>query len=236
MIDIKHFDKYYENNMSYEPAAANCSKLLQDKEHALIGISPFNSYYSEKRIADLIKWGMNNFKDFHLFVPDTLPIFNFLSLGYSEGKAKSKSKHQWNYLKSKISKAFMANGFGEYPASKVITINDTEPLSNNEIYKDIHEKCLYRYRNDQAFKEKCLKASESIFSNPLDPTKNNINFEIAVQYILGELPIALDTPKILGVKSSLFIYHDNIDFFVNLYKVHDELLSTKQGHLIVKFL
>ena len=222
-----------ENNVVCEPAAANCSKLLEGKEHAVIGISPFNSYYSEQRIASLIRWGIDNFNDFHLFVPDTLPVFNFLSLGYPEERAKSKTKHQWKYLNNKITKAFMANGFTEPPCSKLITIS--EPLSNNEMYKMIHQKCIDQYKYDPVFKKQCLKASESIFGNSYDPATGDTKLEIAVQYLLGELPLYLNTPEILGVKSSLFIYHDKIDFFVNLYTGHHKLLSANQGHLIVKF-
>lgn len=234
MIDIKHFDKYYENNVSYELASTNCSKLLEKKEHALIGISLFNSYYSEERIADLIGWAMKKFKDFHLCVPDILPIFNFLSLGYSEAKAKSKTREQWNRLRNKISRAFVTNGFHEYPTYKVITISDL--TSNNTIYQEIHRKCKFKYENDLKFKEECQKASEAIFGSSFNHENEQKKLDIAVQYLLGELPLYFDTPRILGTESSLVIYHQNIDFFVNLYKVHDELLSTKQGHLIVKFM
>lgn len=223
------------NGIFVNPISTNCKKLAAEKEHVLIGISPFNSYYSEERIERLICWGKDNFNRFHLFVPDTLPYFNFLALGYSNAEAQKKTKRQWNYLRNKINKAFIANGLCfNKDASKLVTLGET--LLNNEEYTKLKQYCLNKYNNDPLFKKKCLDVSKMVlcgYCNKADDAK----LEDAVQYLLAELPLFFDTPKILKIDSSLFVYHEKIDFFADLYNIRDdERLASNQGHLIVKII
>ena len=56
--------------MKEEPVTRNCAKILNAREHAVIGISPFNSYFSEQKITDLIVWAKETFGTFHVYVPD----------------------------------------------------------------------------------------------------------------------------------------------------------------------
>ena len=223
------------SSLDYEvtsvPVSQNCAKIFQLKEHALIGISPFNSYYSEERITKLIHLGYSTFKDFHLFVPDTLPYFNFLAMGYAPDKAKNKTKRQWNYLKNKIVKGFSNNGFLFEAASKIVTIGET--LKNNDAYNLLHQACLQKYKNDASFKKNCLDASKNILVSYTDSELDD-KLETAVQYLLAELPLYLDTPSILKIKSSVFIYHEKLIFFEKLYRLRsNELLANNQGHLII---
>ena len=80
--NVAHLDEK-PSKVSVAPLSLNCENLLKRREHVLLGISPFNSYYCEFRITKLIEWARDNFKNFHIFVPDTLPYYNFLALGYS---------------------------------------------------------------------------------------------------------------------------------------------------------
>lgn len=217
------------------PISAKCEEILKTQEHILIGISPFNSYYSEQKITQLIYWGKLNFKQFHLFVPNTLPYFNFLAMGYLPNKAHNKTNRQWNYLKNKIQKALVNNGFSmQHFSEKIITISDH--LSKNPIYNQLHQACLKKYDEDSFFKKTCLNVSKIVLSNYTDLITDQKNLEIAVQYLLAELPLYLNTPDILMVPSSLFVYHEKLNFFYDLYNTRtNELLANNQGHLIVTF-
>lgn len=217
-----------------------CDNLIQSKEHALVGISPFNSYYSECRIGELIHFAHTNFKDFHLFIPNTLPYFNFIAMGYLPNKAKIKTKRQWNYLKNKIIRAFVSNGFSRKDFfKKIITIDET--MDNNISYNQLLELCFKKYESDISFKEDCLTASSMMLRGYPDAENNShtkntpLKMELAVQYLLRELPLLLDTPKILGVTSSVFVYHEQIDFFKKLYgNCDNKLLASNQGFLTLK--
>jgi cyclo(L-tyrosyl-L-tyrosyl) synthase len=239
MMDITSKTNVFQNgNEEYKKFSAilvspNCQRIANNKEHVLLGISPFNSYYSEERISQLIKWGSLQFKNFHLFIPDTLPYHNFLAIGYSPLEAERKTKKQWKYLRNKIIRAFNKNGFTEDDTySKMITIEASEKNLN---YVNLYQACVSKYENDPVFKEKCLSASTFI----LEKYTNNAGPKMlheSVKYLLGEIPFYLNTPKILNINSSLFVYHEKVDFFTELYSDRtNNLLSDQQGHLILNF-
>ena len=53
----------------------------------------------------MINWANTQFRSFQIFIPDKISYYNFVQLGYSEGKAKQKVRKQDNYLYNKIIKS-----------------------------------------------------------------------------------------------------------------------------------
>lgn len=78
--------------MKEEPVTRACAEILHAREHAVIGVSPFNSYFSEGNIASLIAWAKANFRAFHIYLPDGPSQFTLEALGYRESNARKKAK------------------------------------------------------------------------------------------------------------------------------------------------
>ncbi|OZH53372.1 hypothetical protein AFK68_18095 [Hydrocoleum sp. CS-953] len=74
MTELELISKVY-------PITSNCQLLYERGEHAVLGISPFNSFFSEKNIATLSNWAMNNFKSFNLFIPDEPYVYTVMVFG-----------------------------------------------------------------------------------------------------------------------------------------------------------
>ncbi len=72
------------------PITENCSRALRLGKHAVIGISPFNSYFSELRLQKLIRWGLSSFERFHMFVPDTPARYTLEALDTTHKKQVTK--------------------------------------------------------------------------------------------------------------------------------------------------
>jgi len=215
------------------PASSRCEEILEKREHVLIGISPLNSYYSEEKITELIRWGHTEFKDFHILTADTLFQQNFLAIGYPVDKAKKKTRLNWNSLRNKLTRAFLSLQIPEEIYQKKI-IALCGKLPENQVYKDLYNSCLKRYNQDPEFKQKCLAACKEVLKNYTDSISDFV-LETAFNYLLGELPFYLDTPSMLGVNSSLLVYHKAIPFFIDLYRDREKnLVATNQGHLILE--
>ena len=216
------------------PVSERCKEILEKREHALVGISPFNSYYSEENITKLICWAKNNFKDFHVIFPDQLPYYNLIAAGYSEERTIQKLKHQIRNFRSKINRAFITNAIPEEERHKKTLL--ISHFSNNPIYCDLYNRCSERYLNDHQFKKTCNDSSAVVLRNYTANIETSI-LDVAAKYVLGELPFYMDTPKLLNVNSSLLVYHLPISFFTNLYKTNtDNFVAFDQGHLILKFI
>jgi cyclo(L-tyrosyl-L-tyrosyl) synthase len=213
------------------PISPMCEKILKEREHVLIGISPFNSYYSEENIEKLVIWGHTRFKNFHVFVPDTLPYSNFLAIGYPHNKALTKTKRQARYLLNKVNRVLLKLTSSTITDDKIITISK---VSQNMAYCGLYNACLEKYTHDMDFKKTCQAASSMLLKSYTSNVTEQM-LDVASKYLLGELPFYIDTPGILGVKTSLFVYHESIDFFVNLYANRRQYFVVDiQGHLVLK--
>lgn len=209
------------------PIGKNSSKIYQKKEHILIGASPFNSYFSEQNLTILLDWGLKTFQDMHVLVPNKISYYNFLALGYSENKAKEKTRRQDNYLINKIKRAFGNLEISETEANrKIVLLND---FKKNSTYQQLYSICLNLFEKNADFKKGCLETSSWIFKNYLNVTENTLE-SFCVRYLLYEFPFFMNSSSILQVPSSLFVYHSIPEYLKKLYE-KIEIVSSSQGFL-----
>lgn len=221
-----------QDNFSCSFVSSQSQHLFTQKHHALLGISPFNSYFSEKNISLWLQWALKNFASFHIFVPDTLPIYTFLALGYSESKAIQKAKRQACYLKNKIYRALSKN----HIVMEQLLI-DMSVLEKNNQYLHIKEKCNELYLTNIQFKDQCDLSTGWVINGQKIKDETRANKNIAVEYILAEMPLFIDTPAILNTPSSLFVYHQTPQIINYLHANHikNKFISENQGFIELAF-
>lgn len=208
--------------------------LPSKKEHfALIGISPFNSYFSVEKILEICEWVHNKYDDFAIFIPDEISKYTFEALGYTKEKLNRKTKKQDNYTINKVNRA-LSVFYDKYKIEKEIEIFTISRLKQNKSYKDLYIIFSQMFLNNKIFRKNCLNVTEWILSN----NDNNISVDdfqknIAVQYFLFELPIMTYAIDILKLDSCDFVYH-NIPSFLKFLYINAELVSPKQRFLILK--
>lgn len=196
-------------------------------DHALIGISPFNGYFSEENLTKLISWAITTFKDYTLFIPDSWSIFTLMGQGYSEQKAKRKTRKEDFRLKNRVIRSFLNNDISvETALNKILMATSLEKEPN---YKKIHLKCIEKFNGDIKFRDICLSTSNFILSKTSENIMEN-DINTAVHYFLNELPLFLDAPKILGVSSSFCVYYNIPGFIEEIYQ--DSLRSPNQGFMV----
>jgi cyclo(L-tyrosyl-L-tyrosyl) synthase len=214
-----------------QPINEKSYRIYNLKNHALIGVSPFNSYFNEPNLIKLIEWALSTFENTTIFIPDQLSTFTLLALGYSEKRAAYKVHRQDTYLNNKVIRAFKAIGFEQISAEKMIK-SFTEISENNQ-YKKIYEECLAQFDQCEKFRNGCMSTSSWILQSYSKHHKiESAETNVAVKYFLKELPLFLDTPSILNVESSLFVYH-KIPFFLQSLYLSNTFISNDQGFLRV---
>ncbi|MDR1243890.1 MAG: tRNA-dependent cyclodipeptide synthase [Endomicrobium sp.] len=242
LFDFKSFLKGWfiinKNVTSIKFVNSESEKIFNLKEHALFGISPFNSYYSEDNLKKLFSWALNNFKKISVCIPDGASTYTLQAIGYPKDKADRKTKRHDNNLRNKTINALVANNLSEDEAkSKMVFFTDL--AQNNKKYLEFCKLYEQMYENDKNFREGCLLTSKHVLSakgNSACVDERALNF--AVKYFLAELPLYLNTPDILNVSSSLFVYKDlPTDFLNKIYNngPFSSLLSLKQGCLAIQF-
>lgn len=212
--------------------ASSISEIVFKKGDAVVlGISPFNSYFSESAIAKLYDWSLSRFKNIWIFVPDAPTKFTLMALGYEENQAIKKSRRQCKYLFNKIEKAVDLQ-------SKAVTLVNSEWLSSSVMYQKKLSLIYQLFDSNKSFREECLQCSRLIMSN-YSHKVNEINDHtllVAVNYLLAELPIFTASTDIFDEKSAVFCYHNNPPFIQRLFKDNlFGLVNNKQGLVTVTF-
>ena len=215
------------------PISDNSREIYNLKQHGLIGVSPFNGYFNESILMKLISFSIKTFNKINIFVPDTLSVFTLMALGYTKKESEYKTQRQDRYLQNKVIRVLQKLGFDEYKAKEMIITFTC--LSSNKDYRNIFNDCLNKFRDCQDFRAGCLSTSTWVLGNNLRTTILEDNRDvIAVEYFLRELPLFLDTPKILNVETSVFIYHKPPLYLEYLY-LNNLIVSSKQGFLKINF-
>jgi cyclo(L-tyrosyl-L-tyrosyl) synthase len=197
------------------PLTESCYDISRKKEHACIGISPFNSLFTEDYISSLIKWSLENFENFHLFIPDEPTFYTLEALGYDANDCRRKMKKQLNWLKNKIDKALEANDV----RSKESHVLNWETLSSNPIFKRELDKSFGLFDSNEQFRKECILSSRWVLQNKIEEKDiTDTKLLKAVKYFLSEIPLFAATNDIVGTKTSLFCYHQSIAFHEKLYR------------------
>jgi cyclo(L-tyrosyl-L-tyrosyl) synthase len=208
--------------------------LFNLRSHALIGVSPFNSYFSKETLTELFSWALKMFKDINIFIPNEISSYTFEALGYDKNKALKKTRSQDRYLKNKTLMALMVSGLNENEAvKKIVFFTD---ISKNEKYISFYNTYKDLYETDKNFRNGCLLTSKWVLEGKCDlKTIDEKALGIAVQYFLAELPLFLNSPEILNLESSLFVYKDTPEFVNRIYNdnLFSYLPSKSQGYMTI---
>lgn len=180
----------------------NCDNLYDTT--IIIGISPCNKYFNEDNLINIFNFVKYKFKDIIIYIPTNNSIFNYLSLGYNEHKSYKKVKKNDNNILNKVIKAINNTNLINY---KLYLQNDLEEIKE---YKEIRLNIFTLYLNDTKFKNLCQSISKSI--------NNNFNEEIAVNYILYELPIYFASSYIFNKEKCTIMYHSFNELWIELLR------------------
>ncbi len=208
---------------------------LEKRPFALIGISPFNSYFSAEKILEIFEWVNRQYTEFAVFVPDQISKYTYEALGYKESRTHQKTRKQDNYTINKINNALLCF-YQNYPDKGKISIHSISQLRKKQSYQDLYIKYSDLFNKDKGFRQNCLDMTEWVLLNT--SKDKNVKIEesqknIAVQYFLLELPIMTHSTNILELESCDFVYHTIPKFLKHLY-YDKKLVSPTQNFLVLK--
>lgn len=215
-----------------QPLTERCQANFRTRVHACVGISPFNSYFSEQRIADIARWALSTFSDVHLYLPDEPSAYTLEALGYPPEKAAWKARRQSQYLRNKIRRA-LARLDIEHPDDLVL---DSAALSTNKHYNRLNREVERSFATRPEFAAECMEASRWVLDNrlPNGAVATEEQLRSAVRYFLAELPLFSDAAGITGRTNSVFCYHQPVPFLQRLYEGRlDWKPSPRQGFAVV---
>jgi cyclo(L-tyrosyl-L-tyrosyl) synthase len=221
MLNFHNTISKFQYSIEYDPK-------IHPNNHALIGVSPFNGYFTTSNIEKTLIWAHSNFKSFEVFTMDKASKYNLIAMGYSENEAIKKTTKQDQHLKNKIIRGLESIGFCKDESKKKILLISN--LCGDDKYIEVYEHCKYLFRSNSSFRDDCLNASKQILLDKTDHITDEL-LDVSVQYLLEELPVWINTPYILNVPFSVFVYKDLSTHWYNIFNKYG-LVSDNQKILV----
>ncbi|MFI6492281.1 tRNA-dependent cyclodipeptide synthase [Streptomyces sp. NPDC050564] len=219
-----------------QPYTPHCQVIHAAGDHAVIGVSPGNSYFSAGRINDLARWGIDHFDRVDFVYTDLHVAEMYEALGYAADDARRKAVKNLRGVRAKVNAAVEAFGTGGGSGGGRLAAHAMSDFADNPAYRRIHDHIRELLDTDGEFRETCDALVDSYLSSKVLGGREGTERqrEVCLKYVCAEAPLFLDTPAILGVPSSLNCYHQLLPMAELLYARGSGLRASRnQGHAIV---
>jgi cyclo(L-tyrosyl-L-tyrosyl) synthase len=215
-----------------QPYTPHCQVIHVAGDHAVIGVSPGNSYFSARRVNDLAQWGIEHFDRVDIVYTDLHVAEMYEALGYSADDARRKAVKNLRGVRAKVTGAVEVYGSGR----DRLRAHAMSDFTANPAYRRIHDHIQQLLDTDEEFRRTCDALVDSFLSSKVLNGRAGTarQREVCLKYVCAEAPLFLDTPAILGVPSSLNCYHQLLPMAELLYSRGSGLRASRnQGHAIV---
>lgn len=212
-----------------QPFTPHCEVIRTAGDHAVIGVSPGNSYFSARRVHDLARWGLARFERVDFVYTDLYVAEMYAASGYPPDDARRKAVKNLRGVRAKVLGAVQAVD----PGGTRLYAHAMSDFRGNPAYREIHDRLQARLATDDEFRTTCEKLVDSFLAEKAGRA-TDAQREVCLAYVCAEAPLFLDTPAILGVPSSLNCYHQLLPMAELLYSRGAGLRASRnQGHAIV---
>ncbi|MFB9903471.1 tRNA-dependent cyclodipeptide synthase [Allokutzneria oryzae] len=213
------------------PYTERCADLLSTGEHALLGISSFNSYYTDERVEQLLSWAYCEFGKVNVLLPGAEASWIPSMRGANPGRARKRARQEVARVRRRVLRTLEDLGVDD-PDSVSFTWTE---MADNDHYDRILEESWTSYQANEEFREACEAISTRVLQTNFGTTNPDPwTRESLIGYLLAELPFLVDTPRILGVENSVFCYHRDSPMVELLSRSSfSPRISPNQGHIVV---
>ncbi|MER6996861.1 tRNA-dependent cyclodipeptide synthase [Streptomyces sp. NPDC000410] len=215
-----------------QPYTEHCQVICAAGDHAVIGVSPGNSYFSAQRVTDLARWGLAHFEQVDFVYTDLHVAEMYAASGYDPDDARRKAVKNIRGVRAKVTNAVEAVD----PGGTRLRAHAMSDFTGNPAYREIHAHLQELLETDEEFRATCDKLVDAFLSSKVLDGKpaTALQREVCTKYVCAEAPLFLDTPAILEVPSSLNCYHQLLPMAELLYSRGAGLRASRnQGHAIV---
>ncbi|MCP2168188.1 tRNA-dependent cyclodipeptide synthase [Goodfellowiella coeruleoviolacea] len=216
-----------------EPCSARCQRIWQHGDHALIGVSTGNSYFTQERLAALLTWAGHFFTDVDVLYVDTHIDTMLVALGHSAQHATKLAKSRIRDVRRRIRRAleqirpggdrFRVHALSDFlaePTYQRLRVHVDQALASDHRFASVCEDMVRRF----------------LLARPDPDGDAPKTLRAGLNYLLAELPFFVDSPAIFGVSSSANCYHVSTPLVEYLVRYQDGVLraARNQGFMVVR--
>lgn len=208
------------------PFTPACERLVELGDHALIGISAGNGYFSQHRIAQILEWTGRRFAAVDLLYADLHIDTMHRAAGAEEAQATKRACRSLRDVRRRIRRAMEAV---HVPARvRCLALSETVRTPG---YRSVRQRIERALAEDPTVRRACEEHVRRAVGPQADP--GGARFRAGLAYLCAELPFLLNTPEVLAVNTSVCCYHDLLPVLAELHG-NVSHLHPDQGHLVLR--
>ncbi|MBP9772990.1 MAG: tRNA-dependent cyclodipeptide synthase [Candidatus Pacebacteria bacterium] len=202
--------------------------ILEDSSAFLVGTSLYNSYFTQEKLNELIRW-ISVYKKRTIAVVTDLPVIhNLIAIGKTEAYAKKKVRRHGRNMELRCERAVSQT------ESSLAQVYCWDKFVGHQAYQQGLEKMSNLYVRDANFAQCARDMTQQVLNNKLGVYANDEEVEIAVNFLLEELAFLCWSDDILGEDSVAYIYHQEMVIFSKLIRGEFDIeISSNVHHLVV---
>ncbi|WP_202638914.1 tRNA-dependent cyclodipeptide synthase [Bailinhaonella thermotolerans] len=185
------------------PETENCREILNKGKHALLGVSNGNSYFSRSRMSSLFSWAASTFEAVDVIVADKHIDDVLRAQGYDERRARKKAHRETQATFNRVVEAAAESTSHR----ERITVRRLSDFSDDPAYLAVFADSTARLRENAPAYSVVRSMTRAFLCSRTQDSVREDQVDMAFCYLEAELPFFLDTPRILGVESSVSCYH-----------------------------
>jgi tRNA-dependent cyclodipeptide synthase len=213
------------------PYTDACAAIVDRAEHVVIGLSPFNGYFSAIAIQRMIAWGCRHFRKVDVLLPGYEAIYTLTAAGVAPIDATRKLRRELLRLRNTSLRSLQDHDV-EQPQQR---IRSWTRLLENRSYLALRQQVRRSYHEDFSVRQACRNAAINAVEGAMGRRPDERQLAQAVHYPLAELPFFVDSPAIYGVRSSVFAYPRPIALVRSLSIGSGAALARTDGQGFVSF-
>lgn len=175
-----------------------------NSDHVLIGLSPQNGRYKPEYIRNLISWLHPRFGSIDVVIPGFEAAYTLVAAGLPPTQAVHRARRAYRQLRNPAVNALADLGVPDAPRH----VMSWTRLHAIPTYRAALKRSHFAYRTDPAIRRACREMTAEVVGNVAtgrEVTSGDI--DVAVRYVIAEIPLLTDGPSLFGAAGSVFVYH-----------------------------
>ncbi|MEU7320320.1 tRNA-dependent cyclodipeptide synthase [Streptomyces griseoviridis] len=198
------------NGFQVEGLDLRSPRLAERYGTLVLGLSPFNSFYSTQTVSDLCESAAASFSDVHVVLPGAPEsALRYISAGKAPRQAVQRSKRVIHNMRNVARRTLADCGMPDTDSR----VHVMTRFASHPRYQRSRARVESAYRTQPPMREAVHAMTRTALATSLDSEPTQAQIETNARYIFAEAPLLLDAAGLLARPSTLFVYHRRVPLY-----------------------
>ncbi|OPC77722.1 hypothetical protein B4N89_36115 [Embleya scabrispora] len=187
------------------------SHRLSDRHGTVVlGLSPYNSFYSTQTVTALCRDAAASFDDVHVLLPGAPETaLRQICAGKPPRRAVLRSKRVIHNMRNVARRTLAECGVSDTDSR----VHVMTRFAGHPRYREIRGRVEAAYRTCAPMRNAVHTMTRAALTGFVDAEPTPAQMEANARYIFAEAPLLLDAPAVLGCDRALFVYHRRVPLY-----------------------